>query len=1246
MSSDLLTPRPVSPEGRNNERCLTNGRFWNALCLSTSRTRRTLRWIRRLLLTLLLLLLLLAAFGQWWVLPRLNNYRGDLARALGDTLQMPVRIDAVTATLDGWRLALGLRGVSVDDPERDTPLAYFKQVAITLNLWRSLQEWRPVVRRIRLEGANLTLEQGPDGVSRLFTDGSIAPHADDSPLPGNAHQIFELRQLDIVGEQLTLRRPDGFTWQLLHPYLRFQDTAQGRRLVLMADLPVELGGQLGLTIEQLPADESTAKKGWRLQGQIHFEDAPQTHPPAVFEATRTDAGWQAVIRHLRAERVLAWVAPWLSGSARQWLAPLDPRGELPEITLQSEPAAGIYQAAIALRGVNIRSTHRLPGFDNLTGQLVVSPERGRIELDCHAVQVDTAGLLRAPITLDVLSGTVNWRRSSEGLHVESTGLELANADLSGRFWGSVTVPDAGQPLLDIQGHYHSVKVKQAWRYLPVAVIPPQGVAWLDRALVDGQVATGNLIFQGPPAAFPFNRDEGLFETRFQVKDGILDYAPGWPRLEKLQADVLFRNRGLTIKASGGQLLDGQVEKATAQIENLANVVVQVQGRVKGPGASMWQVLRESPLGRELDEDLPDLRISGRNTLDLELTLPTDGRPSQARGQVGLLDNDVTLPAWKVELGRLRGEVRFTEADLEARNVQALWRGEAIRVDLDLAGREGRRELRAQVEGRLGLPALAGPSAAADLGYSITGASDWKAVLAVPARGQERKSAFSFELISGLRGVAVELPAPLGKTASETRSLRIVVQPNERNRWIVALEYEPGVRAVLALDGLLDTPRFERGELRIGAGAARLPNEPGLAIVADLPRWTWTTPVKTSSPNRDESGNEQCRRSGIQKSSSNSLALVRSLEARIEELAVAGQSFKGMTVHAHRDSEGLQVELDSTALSGQMTVPDQLTAARPVNAALQRLWIQHTANGTASDAQHRPAADPCQLPPLALTVADLRMNDQKLGQLRLAIVPRSGGVRLSGIELRSGQQQIDADGEWRWNGGNQISRINVALRSPALGETLAVWGYPESGIARGPTKAQLDANWAAALPDFALERISGTLNFETGPGQLLEINPGLGRIMGLFSMQSLNRRLSLDFSDLFQPGTSFDRISGEFAFKKGQARTDNLRIEAPAARIEIRGRAGLKDRSYDQQITVTPHVVGSALPIAGAIVGGPVAGAAVFVAERVLQKGIEQATRYQYRLTGSWDDPVLEPLVAAEPPNPAPRQGFASDNETR
>ncbi|MCC8999767.1 MAG: hypothetical protein LM522_09750, partial [Candidatus Contendobacter sp.] len=369
--------------------------------------------------------------------------------------------------------------------------------------------------------------------------------------------------------------------------------------------------------------------------------------------------------------------------------------------------------------------------------------------------------------------------------------------------------------------------------------------------------------------------------------------------------------------------------------------------------------------------------------------------------------------------------------------------------------------------------------------------------------------------------------------------------------------------------------------------------------------------------------------------------LRNLDARIGKLIIGRQTFSGVALNAARQDHGIQIEVNSEKLAGRVILPDQPSPERPIDAALQRLHLRHTVDSVPSVAKDADAntLDPRRLPPLAFTVSDLRLNEAVLGQLRLAAMPYSGGIRLTEFTLDSEQQRIDATGDWRWAIGGQTSRLQATLHSQALGETLAAFGYSGVGIARGETRAELAAEWAAALPDFALDRLEGTLKFQVGPGQLLDVDPGMGRMIGLFNVQNLMRRLSLDFSDLFQSGTGFDQIAGEFTFRQGQAYTDNLTIEAPAARIQVQGRTGLKERDYEQRVTVTPRF-GGALPIAGVLAGGPAVGVAVLLAERLLQKGIEQATRYRYRLTGSWDRPVMK--LVEEPQPMAPSKGSVGD----
>ena len=129
------------------------------------------------------------------------------------------------------------------------------------------------------------------------------------------------------------------------------------------------------------------------------------------------------------------------------------------------------------------------------------------------------------------------------------------------------------------------------------------------------------------------------------------------------------------------------------------------------------------------------------------------------------------------------------------------------------------------------------------------------------------------------------------------------------------------------------------------------------------------------------------------------------------------------------------------------------------------------------------------------------------------------------------------------------------------------------------------------------------------------------------MTEIPRRLSLDFSDFFQSGLSFNSITGKFRLADGNAYTDDLVIKSPAADILVTGRTGLRAKDYDQRMSVTPHA-GSTLPIVGALAAGPVGAAAGLVIQSLLNKPLGKATERHYTVTGSWDKPKIA-LIARE-----------------
>jgi uncharacterized protein YhdP len=128
--------------------------------------------------------------------------------------------------------------------------------------------------------------------------------------------------------------------------------------------------------------------------------------------------------------------------------------------------------------------------------------------------------------------------------------------------------------------------------------------------------------------------------------------------------------------------------------------------------------------------------------------------------------------------------------------------------------------------------------------------------------------------------------------------------------------------------------------------------------------------------------------------------------------------------------------------------------------------------------------------------------------------------------------------------------------------------------------------------------------------------------------ALPRRLALDFSDLTDKGLAFDSVHGDFELRAGNAYTTNLTLRGPAAEIGIAGRTGLGTRDYDQTAVVTGNL-GASLPVAGALAGGPAVGAALLLFSQVFKEPLKGITRGYYRITGPWDDPVVERVDASD-----------------
>jgi uncharacterized protein (TIGR02099 family) len=864
-----------------------------------------------------------------------------------------------------------------------------------------------------------------------------------------------------------------------------------------------------------------------------------------------------------------------------------------------------YSLKASFADLGLRAGGYFPGAKGLSGVLEFTEAGGSVSLDSKNAGVSLPAVFSEPdIALDLLRGHARWKVTGDVVDVKLESLRFESADAAGAASGSYRHTGEGPGMIDLAATLSRADGRAVWRYLP-KVIGQDVRDWVRRGIVAGQASDAKLVLKGNLADFPFReREQGAFQITAKAADVKLDYAPGWPVIEGIDA-VLSFGVGMRVVAERGSLLGARLSDVVAEIPDFESFDerLKIRGEAHGPTGEFLRFIDQSPVSEKIDNFTRGMKATGNGKLDLTLDIPlrrvTESRVS---GEFQLQNNQVHLSEGLAPLTQVNGRLLLTEASISSPEitgrifggpVRAGIRSHADRVAVQVGGTSNVTELFRH----FGLPA----------GDRLTGSTAWKSAIDI------RHHQIDLVIDSDLVGVSSLLPEPLAKAAASPLALHVEKTNAEagREQYRATLGNIAQAVVIKRADGL------ERAVVAIGSGEARLPDH-GVAVRIAVPRFdadAW----------KALAGGDNGGRSGM------NLPALDVVSIRTPQLRLFGRDFTDVDSEVRPRDDGWQITLNMQEVAGDLFWRN--AGKGSLDGRLRRLVVRPAAEG--SDSAGTTLIN--SLPAMILSVDDFRIGDRVLGRLDLRARNDKGAWHLETLKLQNPDGALNGTAVWRDDGaGRHQTRLDFELTASDVGRLLNRLGYVDA-IRRGTARLAGNMQWNGPLTGIHYPSLTGEMAVSAENGQFNRLEPGVGRLLGLISLQSLPRRLTLDFRDIFSEGLAFDSIEGRTAVTAGVMRTtEPLRISSPAAQIQIEGEADLKNETQNLQVLVRPQV-GSVAAIGAATLVNPIIGAAALVASTILRNPLGRLFSYRYHVTGSWSDPRVEKVgefVEEAPPGAA------------
>ncbi len=1010
------------------------------------------------------------------------------------------------------------------------------------------------------------------------------------------------------------------------------------------------------------AQTQTIESNWAM----YWPSAPGAR--AIFELEQIDIA-----------RIAGALQGFLAFAPAKSLTQAAPSGEISRLRLNIDRAQASWNMQLNARQLAIKPSNwgerpQLPGVAGLNLELIGNSEAFSISATAEPLRFSEPLRFKRTLQSAKFSANGAFWQDAGGWQLDLPNMQLDDPDFkasigvnvqaaANRFDWPKDSPNRA-PQLDFSLALARGNVARARDFWDKKGIAPKLIDWLENALVSGKVVSGTATMRTPimRKQFPFKEHQGLFETHFRVEQTALKFAADWPEA-LIQSDVSMRNDQLLADNLSGEIAGNQISTARAEIADFKAPWLDLTLEGTSNADALLSLIRQTPIGARYGKNFAELNLLGPTRTTLALGLPLKAGLAEKTLKGSTLFEGVALnnEAWRLALSDLHGELSFDMNGFHSSVLKGanLLQSQAFSGSGALANADPKSamqlapvSLRAAVgeshtghTNQLVRVSLSGPMSAKILFDDVavlkpivaasSGVADWQILSITERRGEANEN--TLELQSNLQGIALDLPAPLGKSVDEVRPLiaTVPIEANSRRDLTLHVDGSASFRARLANA----TFPFQ-GVLSLGPNQGpdsaqllvKLPRS-GLALRGSLqePNWqAWgslAAAIAAASP-ASSLGSEQTGQ------------FLRDVDIALPDSDAPERAAR---LKLAPEQDGWQADITSEKVSGTLRYRSQAGSIAQLEAQFDRLYLaapeasgaERSLTESGAEPQVLPTIaepktalasnmSPALLPALHIYIKDFAFGQARLGETRLETFPVDGGLRVDLLSSKSELLALNATGTWLARGVGSQSQFNMRFTAEDLGKMLTGLGFA-GHVGGGQTSVQIDANWNGPPQAFSWLNLQGTMKIWVGSGRFLEISPGAGRIFGLLSLQELPRRLALDFRDFFQSGMSFNEIAGTFLFNGGNAYTQDLRIKAPAADILVTGRTGMAARDYQQTARVSPKV--GLLPIVGAVAAGPAGVAAGLLAQNVLER--ESAFSESYEIAGSWEKPEVKKLKPAE-----------------